>query len=47
MMAAYIELAFRRRMGRNAELLTVIQAGSQGDKRGVQKLMRALQKEAQ
>lgn len=46
MMAGYIELAYRRRMGRNAELLTIIQTGTQADKRGVKKLMRELNGEA-
>lgn len=38
MMSAYIELAYRRRMGENAELLQVISTGTQGSARDINKL---------
>lgn len=46
-LAAYSELAYRRRLGVLSELFSVIQVGAQGDAKAAKALMRKLNEESQ
>jgi len=47
MMAGYLSLQFRDRMGRWAEYVTMTSMATQGDSKAIKKLLKKLNEEAQ